>query len=100
MMIVFNLTPGCPCLLMIYMLIKLIPMLLSKIITFNYFFEKKIYFTQRNKSTKNYIIYTLQNRYILPTIKRQHIIYMQEASGQPHIDLYRSKLYSLYTYIL
>ena len=27
----------------------------------------------------------------------QHIIYMQEASGQPHIDYYRSKLYSLYT---
>ena len=28
-----------------------------------------------------------------------HIIYMQEASGQPHIDHYRSKLYSLYTSI-
>ena len=26
----------------------------------------------------------------------QHIIYMQEASGQPHIDQYRSKLCSLY----
>ena len=28
-------------------------------------------------------------------MEMQYIIYMQEASGQPHIDHYRSKLYSL-----
>ena len=30
-------------------------------------------------------------------MEMQHIIYMQEASGQPHIDHYTSKLCSLYT---
>ena len=33
-------------------------------------------------------------------MEMQHIIYMQEASGQPHIDQYRSKLFSLYTCLL
>ena len=39
---------------------------------------------------------TLQNLYT-HTINIEHIIYMQESRGQPHIDQYRSKLYSLYT---
>ena len=60
-----------------------------------FFFEKKIYFTQRNKSTKNYIP-ILQNLYT-HTMEMQYIIYMQEACGPPHIDHYRSKLCSLYT---
>ena len=42
-------------------------------------------------------IYTLQNLYT-HTINVKHIIYMQESSGHPHIDQYRSKLYSLYTF--
>ena len=64
--------------------------------TLYHFFEKKIYFTQRNKSTKKKYIHILQNLYT-HTMEMQHIIYMQEASGRPHIDHYRSKLYSLYT---
>ena len=34
----------------------------------------------------------LENLYNIPCI-----IYLQEGSGQHHIDQYRSKLYSLYT---
>ena len=60
------------------------------------FFEKKIYFTQRNKSTKKNYIPILQNLYT-HTMEMQYIIYMQEACGPPHIDHYRSKLCSLYT---
>ena len=61
-----------------------------------FFFEKKIYFTQRNKSTKKNYIPILQNLYT-HTMEMQYIIYMQEACGPPHIDHYRSKLCSLYT---
>ena len=61
-------------------------------------FLEKIYFTQRNKSTKNTSTCILYKIYI-------HIQYathninagQQEASGQPHTDQNRSKLYSLYT---
>ena len=60
------------------------------------FLEKKIYFTQRNKSTKKNYIPILQNLYT-HTMEMQYIIYMQEACGPPHIDHYRSKLCSLYT---
>ena len=60
------------------------------------FFEKKIYFTQKKTNRQKKYIYTLQNLYT-HTINIEHIIYMQESSGQPHIDQYRSKLYSLYT---
>ena len=59
-------------------------------------FEKKIYFTQRNKSTKKNYIPIIQNLYT-HTIEIQYIIYLQEACGPPHIDHYRSKLCSLYT---
>ena len=60
------------------------------------FFEKKIYFIQKKTNRQKKYIYTLQNLYT-HTINIEHIIYMQESSGQPHIDQYRSKLYSLYT---
>ena len=60
-----------------------------------FFREEDLFYTGKNKSTKKYI-YTLQNLYT-HTINNEHIIYMQESSGQPHIDQYRSKLYSLYT---
>ena len=59
------------------------------------FFLEDLFYTEKNKSTKKYI-YTLQNLYT-HTINIEHIIYMQESSGHPHIDQYRSKLYSLYT---
>ena len=62
----------------------------------NFFFEKKIYFIQKKTNRQKKYIYTLQNLYT-HTINIEHIIYMQESSGHPHIDQYRSKLYSLYT---
>ena len=58
-----------------------------------FFFEKKIYFIQKKTNRQKKYIYTLQNLYT-HTINIEHIIYMQESSGQPHIDQYRSKLYS------
>ena len=58
------------------------------------FFLRRFILHKETNLQKNYI-YTLQNLYS-HTIKRQHIIYMQESSGQPHIDQYRSKLYNLY----
>ena len=61
-----------------------------------FFFEKKIYFIQKKTNRPKKYIYTFQNLYT-HTINIEHIIYMQESSGQPHIDQYRSKLYSLYT---
>ena len=60
------------------------------------FFEKKIYFITKKTNRQKKYIYTLQNLYT-HTINIEHIIYMQESSGHPHIDQYRSKLYSLYT---
>ena len=60
------------------------------------FFEKKIYFIQKKTNRQKKYIYTLQNL-STHTINIEHIIYMQESSGHPHIDQYRSKLYSLYT---
>ena len=60
------------------------------------FFEKKIYFIQKKTNRQKKYIYTLQNLYT-HTINIEDIIYMQESSGHPHIDQYRSKLYSLYT---
>ena len=57
------------------------------------FLEDDLFYS--NKSTNNYLN-ILQNLYT-HTNEMQHIIYMQEASGQLHIDQYRSKLYSLYT---
>ena len=63
--------------------------------TWMFFFEK-IYFIQKKTNRQKKYIYTLQNLYT-HTINIEHIIYMQESSGQPHIDQYRSKLYSLYT---
>ena len=59
-------------------------------------FFVKIYFIQKKTNRQKKYIYTLQNLYT-HTINIEHIIYMQESSGQPHIDQYRSKLYSLYT---
>ena len=79
-----------PCLVSIYTLIFSLNCLHHLI-----FFEKKIYFTQKKKSTKKSID-TLQNLYT-HTINIEHIIYMQESNGLSHIDQYRSKLYSLYT---
>ena len=61
-----------------------------------FFFEKKIYFIQKKTNRQKKYIYTLQNLYT-HTINIEHIIYMQESSGHPHIEQYRSKLYSLYT---
>ena len=65
-----------------------------------FFFEKKIYFIQKKTNRQKKYIYTLQNLYT-HTINIEHIIYMQESSGQPHIDQYRSAyiqlMYSLYT---
>ena len=67
-------------------------------VKYNIFFLRRRFILHRkkNKSTKKYI-YTLQNLYT-HTINVTHIIYMQESSGHPHIDQYRSKLYSLYTF--
>ena len=62
----------------------------------DFFLEKKIYFIQKKTNRQKKYIYTLQNLYT-HTINIEHIIYMQESSGHPHIDQYRSKLYSLYT---
>ena len=59
-----------------------------------FFLEEYLFYTEK-KSTKKYID-TLQNLYT-HTLNIEHIIYMQESSGLPYIDQYRSKLYSLYT---
>ena len=72
------------------------PVSLTSVIMKIFFFEKKIYFIQKKTNRQKKYIYTLQNLYT-HTINIEHIIYMQESSGQPHIDQYRSKLYSLYT---
>ena len=62
------------------------------------FREEDLFYTEKITTNlqKKYID-TLQNLYT-HTINIEHIIYMQEeSSGLPHIDQYRSKLYSLYT---
>ena len=58
-------------------------------------FLRRILILHQKKIYKKYID-TLHNLYT-HTINMEHIIYKQESSGQPHIDQYRSKLYSLYT---
>ena len=62
-----------------------------------FFLEEDLFYTE--KKTRNLLkkyIDTFKNLYT-HTINIEHIIYMQESSGLPHIDQYSSKLYSLYT---
>ena len=62
---------------------------------FEFFLGEDLFYTKKQIYKKNYIP-ILQNLYT-HTMEMQHIIYMQEACGPPHIDHYRSKLCSLYT---
>ena len=61
-----------------------------------FFLRRKFILYRKKTNRQKKYIYTLQNLYT-HTINIEHIIYMQESSEQPHIDQYRSKLYSLYT---
>ena len=63
---------------------------------FGFFLRRRFILYRKKQIDKKKYIYTLQNLYT-HTINIEHIIYMQESSGQPHIDQYRSKLCSLYT---
>ena len=62
----------------------------------NLFLRRRFILHRKKKIYKKKYIDTLQNLYT-HTINIEHIIYMQEYSGLPHFDQYRSKLYSLYT---